>query len=151
MSSRQSPKSVFDTDAAKSIRAWTLLYGGEYAGRIVVGWSRSGGTARAFVGIHKGPLADSPSLHGRAGGYGYDKASAAIGNAFDRWVDGKCVSANVEHAPNGGPLLRWEPIPFQAANGTETTIRKLASIHGEGTSAVQEQLETLGYEMHSIL
>jgi len=81
------PKSlarVYDMKGMKSVSAYVLLYKGRYAGRIVANWSDNpnGSVCTAAVMIFDGPLSDMPVTTGKAGGYGYDKMSAAVNEAI---------------------------------------------------------------------
>lgn len=133
-------KTATDTAATKLISAFSLTFNGEHAGRIVVAWGRSGGTATASVWIHGGPLACSPSLHGSAGGYGYDKESAAVADAFNRWVKGR---AEVAHWQTDTAKV---PPPGIAAK-----VEEIARAHGAGWGAIESVLVALGYKVARIL
>lgn len=85
-------KSAFEMKFVKGCKAVALIHNGEYAGRIVANYSDGGGVT-ATVGIWKGPLAEMPSTTGTAGGYGYDKFSAAILDALHRVQGKRYVSA----------------------------------------------------------
>lgn len=133
-------RTAMDVAAAKLVSAFSLTFAGEWAGKIVVAWGRSGGTATASVWIHGGPLACSPSLHGTAGGYGYDKESAAVADAFDRWAKGR---AEVAHWQTDTAKV---PPPEIAAQ-----VEEIARAHGVGWSAIESALAGLGYKVARIL
>jgi hypothetical protein len=66
----------------------------EPCGKIVTAYTLreapSGGyTCYATVYVDRGPLEFAESVTGRAGGYGYDKESAAVADAFDRALPGR--------------------------------------------------------------
>lgn len=79
-------KNIFDFQHVKGVRAWAIIHKGEQAGKIVANFSDNpmGSVCTAQVILWTGPLATTmmetksgPSL-GKAGGYGYDKFSAAV-------------------------------------------------------------------------
>ncbi len=89
-------KSAYDQIHVKSVKAWALLFNGEMAGRIVANYSNNpnGSVCTATVGCWNGPLKDTDASTGRAGGYGYDKFSAAVSSALNKMgvkndVDGR--------------------------------------------------------------
>jgi hypothetical protein len=82
-------KSAFLCPGPERTSAIALLWGGEMAGKIIVAWPRDGaGVVRATVQLFCGT--DAPhgpeyvAGSGSAGGYGYDKSSAAILDALRR-------------------------------------------------------------------
>ncbi len=120
-----------------NVEAWALIREGSLAGSIVVHWSR-GGTATARLTIDHGPLwinaevvLSAPmfdgdtltvtSSHGRAGGGGYDKASAAVADAASKVVDGN---------PN---------------------LDALAQLDGRGMRAVENEFERWGYVVRRVV
>lgn len=80
-------RNVFDLKHVQGVRAWALMHKGKMAGKIVANFSDNpaGSVCTAQVIFWTGPLADNseagarkgPAL-GKAGGYGYDKFSAAV-------------------------------------------------------------------------
>lgn len=107
-------KSAFDGSHVKSVSAYVLIHAdsdrpGKVAGRIVANYSDNpnGSVVTATVHVWDGPLAACPSTTGRAGGYGYDKMSAAVYDALDRaeW-EGK---PTVPHFNGAGmsEVTRW--------------------------------------------
>lgn len=92
---------------AASVRAWALIWKGQPAGAIVANFSDNPGGAVCTVTIrvYSGPLKELPIVTGRAGGYGYDKFSAAADAALrsgmtnaDEWMK----SHGVEYLHGGG-------------------------------------------------
>lgn len=78
-------RSIFDHPCVKRVSCWILLKDGAMTGRIIVAYPNDGaGTVRAMVGAWSGPLAEFDAMHGQAGGYGYDKTSAAVCDALTR-------------------------------------------------------------------
>jgi len=79
-------KSAYDQKHVKAVKAWALLFNGEMAGRIVANYSDNpnGSVCTATVGFWNGPLQDKNTTTGRAGGYGYDKFSAAVSYALNK-------------------------------------------------------------------
>lgn len=72
-----------------------LLLGGKIAGRVITAWPSDGaGRVRLSIQAWRGPWSNSPPMRGQAGGYGYDKESAAFDDALAR--------AGVEHPDLGG-------------------------------------------------
>jgi hypothetical protein len=64
---------------------WVLLHKGEYAGRIITAWPADGaGRVRLYVAFFSGEFGHSEAMFGQAGGYGYDKESAAFADAIKR-------------------------------------------------------------------
>ena len=62
-----------------------ILHSGELAGRIITAWPNDGaGRVRMAVSIYGGPLQQDETIFGQAGGYGYDKESAAFQDALNR-------------------------------------------------------------------
>ena len=62
-----------------------LLHSGELAGRIITAWPNDGaGRVRMAVCIYGGTLKADETFFGQAGGYGYDKESAAFQDALGR-------------------------------------------------------------------
>ena len=82
-------KNIFDFPHVKSVRAWALMRKGKMAGKIVANFSDNpaGSVCTAQVIIWTGPLSEEkievPAL-GKAGGYGYDKFSAAVSGSLIR-------------------------------------------------------------------
>lgn len=86
-------KNIFDFSHVKGVRAWALTHKGKMAGKIVANFSGNpaGSVCTAQVIFWTGPLSEfkksvkdgkpvfreMPAL-GKAGGYGYDKFSAAV-------------------------------------------------------------------------
>lgn len=101
--------------------------------RCYMGKSRNASTVYASVWIH-GPGSDWHSGRGNAGGYGYHKESAAIGDAL--------ASAGVE---------LWGS-PYSNEQGDET---KRAHINGCGSSSIEAALRAiaaaLGYSQVAIV
>ncbi len=79
-------KSAYDMPHVKSVKAWAVMFSGEMAGRIVANYSDNpnGSVCTATVGFWNGPLKDTVASTGRAGGYGYDKFSAAVSSALNK-------------------------------------------------------------------
>lgn len=81
-------KNIFDFKHVKGVKAWVLVHKGEMAGRIVANYSDNpcGSVCTAQVMFLKGPLHKDEIPKsiplGRAGGYGYDKFSAAVGKSL---------------------------------------------------------------------
>ena len=93
-------KSAFEMNNVKSVRAWAVTFNGEMSGRIVANYSDNpnGSVCTATVGFWGGPLKDTNASTGRAGGYGYDKFSAAVSSALNKIgvkndVDGRGASS----------------------------------------------------------
>lgn len=79
-------KSAFECSHVKSVKAYAIMFKGENAGRIVANYSDNpnGSVCTCTVHFWLGPLKDKPGTTGRAGGYGYDKLSAAFEDAINR-------------------------------------------------------------------
>jgi hypothetical protein len=83
-------KRVTDFQHVKSVTAKALIFDGKPAGRIIANWSDNpaGTVCSASVIVWAGPLKDAKHPKtgkglnygniGKAGGYGYDKLSAAV-------------------------------------------------------------------------
>lgn len=121
-------KSAFDCKHVKSVSAAALLHNGQFAGKIIADWSDNpaGSTCRATVIVFSGPLRWLPKSTGSAGGYGYDKLSAAIDDAMHRGF------ANMDKDER--------PKAFT-----------LPDLHGRGMGAVSEWFKTHGYEVHELI
>lgn len=86
-------KYAFDGAGPSSTTAWALLLNGKPAGKLVASWSRSR-VCHATVWVWDGELRDAMAqaqkneltvpLDGKAGGYGYDKLSAAVWSGFHK-------------------------------------------------------------------
>ena len=94
-------KSAFDFNHVKSVKAWALTFKGEMAGRIVANYSDNpaGSVCVASAGFWGGPFKDKEHSTGRAGGYGYDKFSAAVSEALHKIgvvneLDGRWLKSN---------------------------------------------------------
>lgn len=82
-------KSAFDGRHVKSVSVVVLMhpnYPTKVAGRIVANWSDNpaGSVCTMTLHVHSGPLSFLPTCTGTAGGYGYDKLSAAIQSGIGR-------------------------------------------------------------------
>lgn len=79
-------KTAFEMPHVKAVKAWAMIFQGEMSGRIVANYSDNpnGSVCTATVGFWGGPLKDTNSSTGRAGGYGYDKFSAAVSYALNK-------------------------------------------------------------------
>jgi hypothetical protein len=81
-------KNIFDSKHVKGVKAWALLSNGEMAGKVVANYSDNpmGTVCSASVIIWSGQLKDKITNDGvcigKAGGYGYDKFSAACDSAI---------------------------------------------------------------------
>ena len=76
---------IFKCPGPARTSVWVLFYSGKLAGRIITAWPNDGaGRVRMTVSIYHGPLESAETLFGQAGGYGYDKESAAIQDALSR-------------------------------------------------------------------
>lgn len=114
-------RNIFDYKHVKGTTAIALLKDGKTAGRIICNWSDNpaGSVCTAQVMLWDGVISDKikkehhPSIHsdcylpvvmiGKAGGYGYDKRSAAIADALRI----------------GGI---WDLLPVQGASGNERQV-----------------------------
>ena len=82
-------RSAFDCTHVRGVSAYVIIhpdYPRTVAGRIVANHSDNpnGSVCTATVHIFAGPLSACPFTTGKAGGYGYDKLSAAVQDALDR-------------------------------------------------------------------
>lgn len=76
---------IFKCPGPARTSVWVLLHSGELAGRIITAWPNDGaGRVRMMVRLYSGPLKQDEALFGQAGGYGYDKESAAFEDALNR-------------------------------------------------------------------
>ena len=76
---------IFKQAGPSRTSVWVMLQDGKVAGRIITAWPNDGaGRVRMAVSIYGGPLKQDETLFGQAGGYGYDKESAAFQDALDR-------------------------------------------------------------------
>ena len=70
-----------------------LLFDGKYCGKIIIAWPKDGaGQVKAMVSAYDGTFKGFGIMRGNAGGYGYDKGSAAVHDALLR--------ANVPDVPD---------------------------------------------------
>ena len=128
-------KNIYDYSHVKGVSYACLSHHastrpGGFAGRIVANWSDNpaGSVCTAQVSIWEGPLACIPNTIGRAGGYGYDKLSAAIQSAITRAKEGKGL---------GKP-----DTSEQAASLAGLNVPHFADM---GFSEVRKWFESLGY------
>jgi len=105
---------------AANVRAWALVWKGQPAGSLVANFSDNpnGSVCTATVRIYAGPLKDLPIVTGRAGGYGYDKFSAAVDAAMSSGI------TNYHE--------------FTKSHGVEY-------LHGAGDSVVESLFTAMGY------
>ena len=76
---------IFKCPGPARTSVWVILHSGELAGRIITAWPDDGaGRVRMAASIYGGPLKQDETLLGQAGGYGYDKESAAFQDALGR-------------------------------------------------------------------
>ena len=76
---------IFAQAGPSRTSAYALLFEGQEAGRIITAWPSDGaGRVRMACHFWQGPLKHDESMLGQAGGYGYDKESAAFADALDR-------------------------------------------------------------------
>ena len=76
---------IFKCPGPSRTSVWVLLQDGKVAGRIITAWPNDGaGRVRMTVSIYGGPLKADETFFGQAGGYGYDKESAALHDALSR-------------------------------------------------------------------
>lgn len=93
-------KHIFDLSHVKSVKAWALLRGCEPAGRVIANYSDNPAGSVCTVAVHFWDKAEKEAglvpvdagkpiekwvkPQGQAGGYGYDKFSAAFADALRR-------------------------------------------------------------------
>lgn len=76
---------IFAQAGPSRTSVYSLSHAGEYCGRIIIAWPKDGaGIVKAAIHAWKGPWKELPAMLGQAGGYGYDKASAAVADAMSR-------------------------------------------------------------------
>lgn len=76
---------IFKQAGPSRSSVWVMILDGKVAGRIITAWPNDGaGRVKVAVMAWDGVLKDYNAMLGQAGGYGYDKESAAIQDAFDR-------------------------------------------------------------------
>lgn len=108
---KQLSRTAFDCSHVKSVHAWALMHPdvpGNAAGRIVANFSDNpnGAVCTATVHVWRGPLAEMPSTTGTAGGYGYDKFSAAVSDALTR-AGLTDADAREMHGRGDGAIRQW--------------------------------------------
>lgn len=79
-------KNAFEMPHVKAVKAWALIFQGEMSGRIVANYSNNKkvSVCTATIVFWNGPLGDTHASTGRAGGFGYDKFSAAVSHALNK-------------------------------------------------------------------
>ena len=77
---------IFSHPCVARVKVWALLDGtGEMAGRIIWAYPNDGaGVVKCQVNAWETPFGTETTVRGNAGGYGYDKTSAAFADALDR-------------------------------------------------------------------
>ena len=76
-------KNITETSALNRAGAWAICHKGDIVGKILAAFPNDGaGTLRVSVWIWQGDLQSDEPRHGKAKGYGYDKISHAIHDAF---------------------------------------------------------------------
>ena len=78
---------IFSHPCVARVKAWALLdETGEMAGRIIWAYPNDGaGIVKCMIAAWRGELSKSETrMLGNAGGFGYDKASAAFADALHR-------------------------------------------------------------------
>ena len=77
---------IFSHPCVARVQAWAILdESREMAGRIIWAYPNDGaGIVKCQVNIWAGILDTKCAMRGNAGGYGYDKTSAAFADALDR-------------------------------------------------------------------
>ena len=76
---------IFKCPGPARTSVWVMLQDGKVAGRIITAWPNDGaGRVKVAVMAWGGVLKDYNAMLGQAGGYGYDKESAAFEDALGR-------------------------------------------------------------------
>ena len=76
---------IFKQTGPSRTSVWVMIQNGKVAGRIITAWPNDGaGRVKVAVMAWAGVLKDYNAMLGQAGGYGYDKESAAIQDALSR-------------------------------------------------------------------
>lgn len=76
---------IFKQAGPSRTSVWVIIRDGKVVGRIITAWPNDGaGRVKVAVTAWDGVLKDYNVMLGQASGYGYDKESAAIQDAFDR-------------------------------------------------------------------
>lgn len=125
---RELARSAYDCSHVKSVAAWALLLsGGEHAGKIVANYSDNpaGSVVTLTVSIWGGKLGALDRASGTAGGYGYDKFSAAFVDALKR--------------------SNYEALGLDAEHGVPW------GMGGAGQAKVKEWLKGLGYDVFEVI
>lgn len=168
--SRMLSKSAFDCSHVKSVRAWAILHDGKgergsdaNAGRIVANFSDNPNGSVCTLTLHfwGGPLEIMPGTTGQAGGYGYDKFSAAMSDALSRAYGLEPEALQFppsEHLPNGIPyfpstsdVAAWGVLKARKLNTLPTKKGGWSDMSGVGESAVKSFLEAHGYTVVSVI
>lgn len=128
--------SVYEMTHAKSVSFVVLAHPqstrpGNFAGRIVANWSDNpaGSVCTAQVSVWEGPLSFIPNTIGKAGGYGYDKLSAAIESALWKAKEGKALGSS----------------SMTQAERESMSALKWPQMGGAGFGAVRTWIESFGY------
>ena len=88
---------LFEHPAVSRVSGYVLMFNGEMAGNVITAFPTDGaGICKMQLHIFTGPLSITDTvMRGQAGGYGYDKESAAFADALYRAnidTDGKDLS-----------------------------------------------------------
>lgn len=76
---------IYRHPAVSRIGVYVLMHEGAIAGRVIVAYPDDGaGVVKLQMGAWAGPWKGLNALRGQAGGYGYDKTSAAFSDALHR-------------------------------------------------------------------
>lgn len=168
MSKSMLAKSAFDTNHVKSVKVWALVHnitksrnGVDLpAGRIVASYSDNPMGSVCTVTLHffSGPLSIMPTTSGKAGGYGYDKFSAAVADALDR-----AYGLDAEYAFKREPEVfvhsyftkdevpAWKALQSRKLNRADCKDGGWSNMHGRGGSAVREMLQAHGYTVLEVV
>ncbi len=117
--------------AFAQVSAWVILDGeGERVATVAMKFPRDG-AGRLYCYLH---VIGSPMVRGYAGGYGYDKRSAAFESALERW------------SPRPGPSGPTELEPYEKKIRAHGQAFRDA-LKGAGGSYWYDALQRAGYDV----
>ena len=130
------------------VGAFALMFEGRFAGRVVLVYPADGaGRLECKVQFTAGPCGELPALYGKADGYGFDKASAAVRNALSAGSIAASVKEYASVFCSDSPARderRREMLECSDATQAVITAAKVAKPDGYGW---RQLIAAMGYSV----